>query len=498
MAEDVPLRHWIGRFPGTRVGVAGDVMLDRYVSGQVERISPEAPIPVLRVDRETATLGGAGNVLRNLLALGVRATFASVVGGDGAAAEVCGLVQAAGAVEPCLLTDPGRTTTVKTRYLSSSQQILRTDREVVRPLDDGIRRALIEAIDARLPLIDLLVLSDYGKGVLGEGVAAELIRRASAAGRPVIVDPKGRDFSRYRGASLVTPNRAELTLARGQDVPPGHEAPHARALIETCGLGAILVTLGRDGMVLIKAGDDPLVLPAETRDVFDVSGAGDTVVAVLAAARASGASLAESAALANVAAGLVVGKVGTAVVHPDELAEAVDRQGAAALAGKCLSLEPALDRIAGWRRQGLAVGFTNGCFDLLHPGHVSLLAQAKATCDRLVVGLNADASVARLKGPGRPIQTEHARAVVLSSLAAVDLVLVFADDTPQRLIAAIRPDVLIKGADYRIEDVVGADLVQAAGGRVVLARIEPGYSTSRTVAGLGRDDGPSAKRTQPS
>ncbi|HYN37690.1 MAG TPA: D-glycero-beta-D-manno-heptose 1-phosphate adenylyltransferase, partial [Rhodospirillales bacterium] len=322
------------------------------------------------------------------------------------------------------------------------------------------------------------------KGVLLGARAAALVEALAAQGARAVVDPKGPDFTRYRGAAVVTPNRRELALAAGAPVLPGEEADAARALRGSCGLGAVLVTLGGDGMLLIDADDAALALPAEAREVFDVSGAGDTVVAALAAALAAGALLPEAAALANTAAGIVVGKVGTAVVRPSELADAARRRALLGCEGKVCDVAAAAERVAVWRRQGLRVGFTNGCFDLIHPGHVSLLAQAKAACDRLIVGLNTDASVARLKGAGRPVQAEAARATVLASLAAVDAVVPFAEDTPLPLILALRPDVLVKGADYRLEQVVGAEEVRGWGGRVVLARLEPGFSTTATVAAL--------------
>jgi D-beta-D-heptose 7-phosphate kinase / D-beta-D-heptose 1-phosphate adenosyltransferase len=317
-------------------------------------------------------------------------------------------------------------------------------------------------------------------------VAGEIIAAARAAGHVVVVDPKGSDYEVYRGATLVKPNRRELGAATKRPVETAAEVvAAARALIVAHGFAAVLVSLSQDGMILIEATGETHSLGAEAREVYDVSGAGDTVIAVASAALGAGASFADAARLATVAAGIVVGKVGTAVVHATELIETlVDRDALAAR--KVLPLPLALDHVARWRRNGLRVGFTNGCFDLLHPGHVALLDQARAQCDRLVVGLNADASVARLKGPGRPVQNEEARGAVLASLASVDLVVVFAEDTPRELIGAVRPDLLVKGADYRIEEVVGADIVQSYGGKVLLAELLPGHSTTATIARLSR------------
>lgn len=474
------------RLSGARVGCVGDVMLDRYIVGSVERISPEAPVPVLRVEREDAMPGGAGNVVRNLAALGARIRFASVVGDDDAGRALHEQLSALEGVERAtLLTEPARRTTVKTRFLAQGQQLLRADDETCAALPPQQCRALLDAVrnwQDGSPAV--IVLSDYAKGVLLDDVAGALIGLARAQGARTVVDPKGADFSRYRGASIITPNRHELAIAAGGTVAADEEAACARALRIRHDLSAVLVTLGRDGMLLIDENDDALALPAEARDVFDVSGAGDTVAATLAAALAAGATLPEAAALANAAAGIVVSKVGTAVVRIAELADVARSAALRTFEAKVCDRATAVERVAIWRRQGLSVGFTNGCFDLIHPGHISLLAQAKAECDRLVVGLNTDASVARLKGAGRPVQPEAARATVLASLMAVDAVVPFAEDTPLETILAVRPDVLVKGADYRLEQVVGAKEVQRWGGRVHLARLEPGFSTTATIAGL--------------
>jgi D-beta-D-heptose 7-phosphate kinase/D-beta-D-heptose 1-phosphate adenosyltransferase len=326
------------------------------------------------------------------------------------------------------------------------------------------------------------VVSDYALGVLRGGAAAASVAAARAAGHIVVVDPKGTDYGVYRGASVLKPNRLELGRAANLPVGTTEEVvAAARAVIAAAHCDAVLVSLSAEGMLLVEAAGGTHAFPAEAREVYDVSGAGDTVVAVLAAALAVGAPLPDAARLANLAAGIVVGKVGTAVVHADELAAALhDRDRLETQ--KVLPLPLALDHVGRWRRRGLKIGFTNGCFDLLHPGHVSLLEQARAASDRLVVGLNSDASVKRLKGEDRPVQGEAARAAVLASLRSVDLVVLFAEDTPLELIEALRPDVLVKGADYALEDVVGADVVRANGGRVLLADLMPGHSTTRLVA----------------
>ncbi len=468
-----------------RVALAGDVMLDRFVYGEVSRISPEAPIPVLRVGDEKAMPGGAGNVARNLAALGAKVDFLSVVGDDEAGAELKTALGAE-AVTSSLTVVPGRETTVKMRFVAMGQQVLRVDRETNLPLGNAPSEKFIAGLTAALDDKDVLVLSDYGKGVLTPAVLAAAITAARGKGLPVVIDPKGRDYARYAGADVVTPNRKELGEATGLPVDSDEEiVAAARALIAAHGIGVVVVTRAQAGMSVVTA-NDVTHLKAEAREVFDVSGAGDTVVSTLAAALGSGLSLPEAAALANSAAGIVVGKVGTAVVHGDELAAKLRERELSALEAKIAGLESARDIVEAWRARGLSVGFTNGCFDLLHPGHVTLLDKARTLCDRLVVGLNSDSSVKRLKGEDRPVQPEIARATVLAALQSVDLVVIFEEDTPARLIETLRPGLLVKGGDYKVSEIVGADFVQANGGRVEIVDIVPGFSTTGTIARLGR------------
>jgi D-beta-D-heptose 7-phosphate kinase/D-beta-D-heptose 1-phosphate adenosyltransferase len=483
-AELLPI---VERVAGVRVGCVGDIMLDRFVCGHVERISPEAPVPVLRIESETAMPGGAGNVVRNLSALGASVRFAAVVGDDPAGRELGErLGGQGGPLNVNLWVDAARRTTIKTRFLAGNQQLLRADEETSVPLSEAGRQQIRCAVAGWSADCPVLVLSDYAKGVFLSGLAEELIEWAIPARVQVVVDPKGPDFGRYRGARVVTPNRRELAAALGSALLPGDEAEAARVLRTRFGFGAVLVTLGADGMLLIDESDGVQALPTEAREVFDVSGAGDTVVATLAAALAAGAPLVQAAMLANAAAAIVVAKVGTAVARVGELARSLRRRDLLRAEEKVMPAEVAAERVEIWRRQGLRVGFTNGCFDLIHPGHVSLLRQARAACDRLVVGLNSDGSVARLKGPGRPAQQETARAAVLASMEGVDAVVIFAEDTPAALIERLRPDVLAKGADYRLDQIVGADFVRSYGGRVLLARLEPGHSTTATIETLAR------------
>ncbi len=482
MTEISALVERVEMLKGTPVLCVGDAMLDRFVYGSVDRISPEAPIPVLLVEHETAMLGGAGNVVRNLVALGAAPAFVSVVGDDAAGREITRLVGEHCEIDPCIVVETGRQTTIKTRFFASSQQLLRSDRETRSALTEALRDQVITRADRLIGDVAAVVLSDYGKGVLAPPVAGELIARARAKGKPVIVDPKGTDYARYRGATLLTPNRKELAEATKMPVDSDDAiVAAARHLIDSCGVEAVLVTRSQDGMTLVTGSGEVDHLPAEAREVFDVSGAGDTVIATLAAAIGAGASLADAARVANVAAGIVVGKVGTAVAYAPELVSALHHDDLVSGETKIRTLEGAGEVIERWRRKGLKVGFTNGCFDLLHPGHVSLLVQSKAACDRLVVGLNSDSSVARLKGPARPVQSEAARATVLASLAPVDLVVIFAEDTPLRVIEALRPDVLVKGADYTVDTVVGAAEVMGWGGKVVLADLVQGQSTTNTI-----------------
>jgi D-beta-D-heptose 7-phosphate kinase/D-beta-D-heptose 1-phosphate adenosyltransferase len=483
MVDRARLADVLDRLTGARVAVVGDVMLDRYVYGEAERLSPEAPVPVLHVREETEMLGGAGNVLRNLAALGAKAACLAAVGEDDDGRRVGELLAREPGVSPTIVTAAGRKTIRKTRFIAGGHQLLRVDRERVEPLPAAAERQAVASVEAALAGAKAVVLSDYGKGVLSAPVIAAVLAAAARLTIPVLADPKGRDFAKYRGAALVTPNRKELGEAA--DLPTGTDAEieaAARAVRERSGIAAVLATRGAQGMMLLDTAGAVHHIAAEAREVFDVSGAGDTVIATVAAGLAAGLPLLEAVRIANCAAGIVVGKAGTAVAYPAEIRAALERQELRAAEEKFASRAAAVERAALWRRRGLRVGFTNGCFDLLHPGHIHLLKQARAACDRLVVGLNSDASVQRLKGNGRPVQAEAARAAVLAGLADVDLVTVFNEDTPEALIAALRPDVLVKGADYTIDTVVGADLVKGYGGRVVLAELLPGHSTTATVA----------------
>ena len=461
----------------------GDLMLDDFVYGDVSRISPEAPAPVIRVTREDVIVGGAGNVARNIASLGAKCLFVGVIGDD-----VTGTIlqhelgKNNAAIKSHLVVDRSRPTTRKLRFVSEhfSTHLLRADWEIAKPVDAKTETALIKQALKLLPRADAVVLSDYGKGVLTPKLIRAVIERAKKPGKPVVVDPKGIDFSIYRGATVVTPNRKELAEATHRLVDTGNEiAAAAKALAGTTGSKAVLVTLSEEGMLLYTGATGAVHVPAFPVKVRDVSGAGDTVAAVLAVMVADFESAMRAA---NAAASVVVGKSGTATVSAAELRARILPAATLAPEEKIVFDWRELDaRLKDWRAQDLRIGFTNGVFDLLHPGHIKVLAQSRAACDRLVVGLNSDASVKRLKGKDRPIQPEHARAEVLAGLEAVDLVVLFEQDTPLELIQQVRPSVLVKGGDYRPDQVVGRDVVKAQGGEVIVVDLVPGFSTTRIV-----------------
>lgn len=477
-------------FTGLRVLVLGDLMLDTWVEGHVERISPEAPIPVLRVDRRREMLGGAGNVARTLAALGAHAILIGIVGKDGAGRRLDEILHAPETrIEARLVVSSETPTTHKTRYLAAAQQILRVDEEIANPASKRLATRLVAAYDEALVGADAIILSDYAKGALTDTVLAHAIQKARGAKKPVIADPKSRDLSRYRGVNLLTPNRFEALAATGIDCADDAGAERAaRVILGSVAADAVIVTRGPDGLTLVPREGKASHVPSRARAVFDVSGAGDTMVAVLALALAARTPLAEAAHLANTAAGVVVAKPGTATLSPRELKDALNEERAGEIMTKIASLEEVLERVVLWRAEGARIGFTNGCFDLIHPGHVKLLSRARRDCDRLIVALNADDSVRRLKGPERPIQNESARATVLASIAAVDCVVLFGEDDPLRLIEAIRPDLLFKGADYAPNEVVGGDFVRAYGGRVSLVPLEAGASTTATISRIARQN----------
>jgi D-beta-D-heptose 7-phosphate kinase / D-beta-D-heptose 1-phosphate adenosyltransferase len=464
-----------------RVLVVGDVMLDQYIWGDVERISPEAPVPVVRAGLQSQRPGGAANVAMNLAGLGACVTLLGFAGGDLEQEQLESLL-IEGGVEPLLARVAGAPTTTKLRILSGHQQIMRVDTEAAPVPGDAAYQIILERTLALLPQVSAVVLSDYAKGVLSESLCRSLIAEARKLGTPVLVDPKNRNFERYRGATTICPNLKELSAATGEPVAGLDRLLSAgQAMLPSLEIPFMVVTLGERGMAVLHP-HSRTHAPAVVRRVFDVSGAGDTAIAVLALAMACNVAPESAAALANVAAGIVVSKVGTVPLQRYELLGALAQEVLPAMDEKVLSLEALLARVSGWRYSGARIVFTNGCFDILHIGHIRLLEEARRRGDRLIVGLNSDSSVRRLKGPGRPLVGENDRSRILAALGAVDAVTIFCEETPLKLIEAIRPDVLAKGGDYTETNVVGAREVRAWGGAIELIPLVEGVSTSRLIA----------------
>jgi D-beta-D-heptose 7-phosphate kinase/D-beta-D-heptose 1-phosphate adenosyltransferase len=463
----------------------GDLMLDEFVYGEVSRISPEAATPVLLARRRETEIGGAGNVARNIAGLGAHCIFVGVVGDDEEGRALAAAFLDHPRMHARLVADAARPTTRKVRFVSEhhSTHLMRADWECAMPIAGEIEEAVIGAALPAIEQAGAVILSDYAKGVLTPRVIRAVIDAARAAGKPVIVDPKGVDYGIYRGASVITPNRKEISEAVRRPAVTDAEIEAAAAdVAKLVGSRAVLVTRSEDGMTVYVEGRNSVHVPAYPVRVRDVSGAGDTVAAVVATLLALGTDFETAARAANAAASIVVGKRGTAAVTAAELRARLLPHAVLAAEEKIVFDRAVLHEIlAEWRRAGFRTGFTNGCFDLIHPGHVKLLTQARAVCDRLVVGLNSDTSAAGLKGRGRPIQDQTARAQVLAALEAVDLVVIFDEPTPIELIREVLPKVLVKGSDYRRENVVGGDLVEAAGGKVLLVDLVPGQSTTRIV-----------------
>ncbi len=463
----------------------GDLMLDEFVYGEVSRISPEAPAPVLAVRRTETKIGGAGNVARNIAALGARCIFVSLTGDDMAGRFLKEELSADALIEPLLVVDRDRPTTRKTRYVSEhfSTHLLRADAEQAAPAPELFEQQLINAAVGALPRADVVLLSDYAKGALTARVVRHVIDEARRLGKPVIVDPKNANLAFYRGATLLTPNRKEFSEATRRRILSDEDIADASIeALRTADAEAVLVTRSEDGMTLAHRDGQVIHVPAQPARVRDVSGAGDTVAATIAIAVAAKAGWEDALRCAAAAAAVAVSKPGTATVTLAELRRKILPAASLTAEEKIAVSADALDgQLEEWRKEELRIGFTNGCFDILHPGHVRVLTQARAACDRLIVGLNSDASVRRLKGADRPVQEERARAEVLAALEAVDLVVIFEEDTPLNLITTIKPSVLVKGGDYTREQVVGHEIVAAHGGEILLVDILQGHSTTSLV-----------------
>lgn len=492
----IDLKDLIENYRDQKILLVGDIMLDRFVYGGVSRISPEGPIPIIGANREEKMLGGAGNVYANLKAMGTDVRLYSVVGDDNAAREIKDIIATMGENKASLIVDSSRPTIEKTRYISQNQQLLRVDYERLDPLSDFVQRDILSQIEEIIGDMAVIILSDYGKGVLTKWLTHKLIRLGKKNKIPVIVDPKVQDFSFYKGATIVTPNKKELSEAtQGLPVKTDQDIETtAHALIKQSGIETVFATRSEDGMSVISKKGDAIHLPTQAQEVYDVSGAGDSVVAAIAASIAAGANYEQAAKLANIAGGLAVAKVGTAIIRQDEMVEAVQKTSQNQVSVKPYGISPiyknwdeAKEKIQTWQAQGLKVGFTNGCFDILHYGHVNYLNKARDKCNRLVLGLNHDASVKILKGETRPINDEMARATVMAALGCIDMVVLFGaekadeDNTPCVLVDIIRPDILMKGGDYTVDQLPEGQVVLAYGGEVEIMPLYEGYSTTSII-----------------
>ena len=475
-------KYDLDKFKSCKIIVIGDVMLDRYLWGEVKRISPEAPVPIFQIRKRSEVIGGAGNVVRNLVGLGVSATLIGIRGNDNTGETLLGMFENQ-KIDSVLIKDCSRPTITKTRIISNGQQLLRIDEEDTVILEGSVKDDLLEYFGRKISECDVAILSDYGKGILQTpGIAKEIITMTANRGIPVFVDPKGTDWERYRNATCITPNTAEIELVVGEKLGDDEALVRAAKKIQKdYQIEHVLVTRGPLGMCLCESSGEIHFISSIAREVYDVSGAGDTVISTLTTGFASGLSLLDSARIANVAAGIVVGKIGTQPINILELKAAIEINNGTTggrINHKINSLASAEVRVQAWKADNQKVVFTNGCFDLLHPGHIHLLHSAKELGDKLIVGINSDESIQRLKGPTRPILSESDRAAILGALDCVDMIVIFAEDTPVGLIQTLAPDVLVKGSDYNRETVVGGEIVEGYGGKVNLVPVLEGYSTT--------------------
>ncbi len=502
MAEDA-LLALLEKLQSTRVLVVGDIMLDRFIYGHVTRISPESPVPVLAVKREDAMLGGAGNALRNLNGLGAHGHIISLIGTDQQGLDIREQIMGLGFSDDGLIENDSRPTIVKTRFLAGHQQLLRTDAENAEIIDDVTAKQVKNKVDACIDGFDAVIISDYGKGFLRRDVIAHIIASARAHNIPVIVDPKGQDFSIYKGATAITPNKKELSEAtKGHKVDLDEDIiAAAHMVIDECGVDSVIATRSSDGISVVTKDAAPVHIRSQDIEVFDVSGAGDTVIAAIAATIGAGGNLAQAALVANIAGSIVVTKVGTASIKISELRAALDEDSHALektnaerafhshiFNDERSAWEDAADIVKRWKAKGLKVGFTNGCFDILHFGHVSYLNETRRHCDRLIVALNSDTSVRILKGAMRPVHDEQSRAHVLAALGAVDMAVIFGaqgkgqDNTANALLEILKPDVYFKGGDYTEDEIPETPTVKGYGGHVHVMNVFEGHSTTHSIA----------------
>ncbi len=471
----------ISKFGRCKVLVVGDLMVDEYLWGEVDRVSPEAPVQVVSVEREDYTLGGSGNVINNLAALGVSVSAAGVIGTDRHGGLLIDGLKALGVDTGGIIPEPERPTTRKTRIIAGNQHVLRIDRETTRKISEKTFKALNRFLKNTIPRVDLVLISDYGKGVITADLLQKVFAWSLKHKKITIADPKGLDYQKYAGAWLLTPNKKEAALAAGIDITDESSLHRAgRRIIETARARNLLITCGKEGMVLFEHKKEPFTIAAQARQVYDVSGAGDTVLAVLGAAIASGAPFQAAAALANTAAGIVVGKVGTATVSRQELETAL-KPCFSDIAAKSKTVPEIAAIVKDLRKHGKKIVLTNGCFDLLHVGHIMLFSASKQIGDVLIVAIDDDASVKALKEPGRPLIDAKDRVRILSAIDSVDYVVVFASKTLDKLIRTIRPDILTKGSNYTSDQVYGRDLVEKLGGRVELIPVQKDISATRLI-----------------
>ena len=472
----------IEQFQSSTILCIGDIMLDRFIYGDVQRISPEAPIPVIKSKSFTEMVGGAGNVLSNLTSLGVNAHILSVIGADQTGQKIAEIIEQKSGNSSFLFTDSKRTSTLKRRFISNTQHLLRVDEEDDHPISEKLANDMLSYISDGIDEIDLVILSDYNKGILFPKFCQDVIKLAHKHNKKVLVDPKGKDFEKYRGADVITPNFSEISEVTLYALKTNEDVIRAAQDLKTeFAFKNVIITRGGDGLSLLTDKGQNFHIKAQAREVYDVSGAGDTFVATLAAGLSADLAIEEAANIANTASGLVVEKLGTATVTQAELKSASENDKKSGPFEKIMSAAEAKDKIQIWKKKKLKIGFTNGCFDLLHPGHIHLIHEAKKKCDKLILALNSDQSVQALKGPTRPLQNQDARAYVLTSLADISAIVIFDEETPINLIDLLKPDLLIKGADYTIDQVVGADIVLRNGGEVYLAPIQDGHSTTNLV-----------------
>jgi len=483
MIEIQELTEVVARFVDTPVLVIGDLMIDEYIWGHVNRISPEAPVQIVEAEKDEHTLGGAGNVVKNLVSLEAQVYVSSVIDESDTGTLILNELQNLGVDTSGVFMEPGKVSSKKTRVLSldTNQQILRIDQESIHPLTYDSEKKITEFVSAHIESFGAVILSDYMKGVLSDTLIRKIIAHGNEKDIPVIIDPKGTNYEKYQNAMLITPNKKETETVLNMSINDWETLEKAgRNLLNRLKTRAVLVTLGKDGMALFQKGKKTVHIPAEKKEVYDVTGAGDTVISLIGLGIASGLDLVKSIEVANIAASIVVSKIGTATVTRQEIIDDV-LQHTLYSSNKIVELEPLVKLVEDRRKNGRTIVFTNGCFDIIHVGHTSFLQKARQLGDLLIVGLNSDASVRRLKGTHRPIIPVKERATNLASLAGVDYITVFEEDTPVNLIEAVKPDILVKGDDYKKGEVVGRDIVESYGGRVELIKLVRGVSTTSII-----------------